>query len=100
MARMWCNVLQTRHKVALFKWVGKIGRMAYKRLVKYIIFDNVEIKWGGIGRGNRKTWNKRVILSRNEFGLDNEYNDIANLSEDNWNKLVDNAALVVELGMI
>jgi len=25
---------------------------------------------------------------------------VANLSEDKWNKLVDNAALVVELGMI
>ena len=36
------------------------------------------------------------MLTLNEFGLDKEYNDVANLSEDTWNKLVDNAALVVD----
>ena len=91
--------LQTRRKVALLKWVGKIGRMADTRLVKYI-FDNVEFKWKGKGRGNGKTWKKIVSLTLNEFGLDAEFNHVANLSEDKWNKLVDNAALVVELGNI
>jgi len=63
-----CGVmsLQTRRKVAILKWVGKISRMADNRLVKYI-FDNVEIKWRGRGRGNRKTWKTRVMLTLNEF---------------------------------
>jgi len=95
--RIECGVmsLQTRCKVALLKWVGKISRMADNRLVKYK-FDNVEIKWRGRGSGNRKTWKTRLLLTLNDFGLDNEYNDVATLSEDKWNKLVDNAALVVE----
>ena len=91
--------LQTRRKIALLKWAGKIGRMADSRLVKYI-FDNLEFKWVGKGRANRKTWKKRVQMTLSEFGLVDEYSDAANLSKKKWDKLVDDAALIVELANI
>jgi len=62
------------------------------------VFDNVEFKWRG--RGNHKTWNKRFLLTLNEFSLDNEYTDVANLSEVSGTTLVDNEAEVVEFEML
>ena len=88
--------LQMRRKKALLKWVGKIARMPDSRLVKSI-FDNLEFKWIGRGRANRKTWKRRVLMTLEELGLAEEYSDVANLSQDKWNKLVDHAAVQAEL---
>jgi len=88
--------LETRRKKTMLKWAGKISQMSSDRLVKHI-FDNVDFSWHGKGRANRRTWKKRVRSILVEFGLVQEHSNITNLSETQWNKLVDKAAVQFEL---
>ena len=54
--------LETRRKIAMLKWLGKICRMSDNRLVKYV-FDNINFKWLGRGRARRHTWEKKDTVN-------------------------------------
>ena len=61
-------LLDTRRKVTMLRWFGKIQRMLETRLVKKI-FNKVNYVWVGKGRARRKTWKKWVDVIVNDFEI-------------------------------
>jgi len=91
--------LDTRRKVAMLRWFGKIQRMSETRLVKKM-FNEVNYVWVGKGRARRKTWKKWVDVIVDDFEIREQFEQIAEFSEKKRVKVMKNAAMRYELKCI
>jgi len=91
--------LETRRKIAMLKWAGKIARMHDSRLVNKI-YNEINFKWTGKHRARRKTWKRWVNDIVEEFNILAQFEKIGEFSREKWNKIIKEAASRSELNVL